>query len=110
VTRPLAYVVYRSGDGSWQLGMREWSDASQRFAPPQPIAGPFARFRAGVRTGFRYFDADDSELGDGVGSVEMGRIARIRITTVGLVRSAIAGDDSLHVDSADVALQRVRGP
>ena len=111
VTRPIAYVIYRSGDGSWQLGVREWSDATQRLAPPQPIAGPFARrLRSGVRTGFRYFDAEDSELEAGVGGVDVGRVARIRITTVALVRSAIAGDDSLHVDSADVALQRVRGP
>jgi hypothetical protein len=111
VTRPLAYVVYRGGDGTWQLGMREWIDATQRFAPPQPIAGPFARsLRSGVRTGFRYFDANDWELGAGVGGAEMGRIARIRITTVALVRSGIASGDSVHVDSADVALQRVRGP
>jgi hypothetical protein len=111
VTRPLAYVVYRGGDGSWQLGMREWSEATQRFAPPQPIAGPFARaLRTGVRTGFRYFDADDSELPTGAGGADIGRIARIRITTVAPVRSALGLEDSVHVDSADVALQRVRGP
>ena len=111
VTRPLAYVVYRSGDGSWQLGMREWSEATQRFAPPQPIAGPFARrVDRGPRTGLRYFGPDDSELVPGAGSAEIGAVARIRITTVALVRSAIAGVDSLRVDSADVALQRGRGP
>jgi hypothetical protein len=111
VTRPLAYVVYRAGDGSWQLGVREWSDATGRLAPPQPLAGPFARgLRTGVRTGFRYFDADDFELGPGLTGTDMGRIARIRITTVALTRSAIASEDSLHVDSADVALQRARGP
>ena len=111
VTRPLAYVVYRSGDGSWQLGMREWSEATQRFAPPQPIAGPFARrLDTRTRTGFRYFGPDDSELLAGAGTAEIGPIGRIRITTVALVRSAIAGSDSVRVDSADVALQRGRGP
>jgi hypothetical protein len=111
VTRPLAYVIYRGGDGSWQLGMRDWSEATQRLASPQPIAGPFARrLGSGVRTGFRYFDADDVELAPGIGGVDPGRIARIRITTIAAGRSAIASDDSVHVDSADVALQRVRGP
>ena len=111
VTRPLVYVVYRSGDGSWQLGMREWSDATQWFGPPQPIAGPFARrLASGARTGFRYFGPDGAELAVGDGVVEMGLVARIRITTVALVRSAIAGNDSLRIDSADVALQRGGGP
>jgi hypothetical protein len=110
VTRPLVYVIYRSGDGSWQLGVRDWSDATQRFAPPQPVAGPFARRTdTGLRTGFRFFGADDSELFGGTGAGEMGPVARIRITTVAVVRSAIAGSDSLHADSADVAL-RGSGP
>jgi type II secretory pathway pseudopilin PulG len=111
VTRPLRYVLYRSGDGSWQLGLREWSDVTQRFAPPQPIAGPFARrLVSGERTGFRYFDAEGWELPAGPSGAEVGRIARIRITAVALVRAALAGGDSLHVDSADVALQRQPGP
>ncbi|MFL5606856.1 MAG: hypothetical protein ACJ8AD_10465 [Gemmatimonadaceae bacterium] len=111
LTRPIAYVVYRSGDGSWQLGMREWSDAVRGFAPPQPIAGPFARrLGTGVRTGFRYFDAGGSELPPGGEGADISRIARVRITTVALVRSAVAGADSVHVDSADVALQRTGGP
>ncbi len=111
VTRPTVYVIYRSGDGSWQLGIRDWSEATQQFAPPQPLAGPFARRTdTGLRTGFRFFGTDDSELSGGTGAAEMGPVARIRITTVALVRSAIAGSDSLHVDSADVALQRSSGP
>jgi type II secretory pathway pseudopilin PulG len=111
VTRPFRYVIYRSGDGSWQLGLREWSDATQRFAPPQPIAGPFARrLVSGVRTGFRYFDAEGWELPEGQSGAEVGRIARIRITAAALVRGALAGGDSLYADSADVALQRQPGP
>jgi hypothetical protein len=110
VTRPFRYVIYRSGDGSWQLGLREWSDATRRFAPPQPIAGPFARRLVnGERTGFRYFDAEGWELPAGPSGAEVGRIARIRITTVALVRAALAGGDSLYADSADVALQRQPG-
>jgi hypothetical protein len=111
VTRPVGYVFYRSGDGSWQLGMREWSEATQRLAPPQPIAGPFAkRIGADARTGFRYFGLDESELPVGSAGAEVSRIARIRITTVTGLRPAIAGDEALHVDSVDVPLQRLRNP
>jgi hypothetical protein len=111
VTRPFRYVIYRSGDGSWQLGLREWSEATWRFAPPQPIVGPFARPQGtGVRTGFRYFDAEGEELPAGGAGVEVGRIARIRITAIALVRQALGGGDSLRVDSADVALQRAGAP
>jgi type II secretory pathway pseudopilin PulG len=107
VTRPFRYVIYRSGDGSWQLGLREWSETTQRFAPPQPIAGPFARrLGTGVHTGFRYFDAEDWELPVEEAGAEVGRIARIRITAIAVVRRALGGADSLHVDSADVALHK----
>jgi hypothetical protein len=86
--------------------LREWSETTQRFAPPQPIAGPFARrLGTGVQTGFRYFDAEDWELPVGGAGVEVGRIARIRVTAIALVRQALGSGDSLHVDSADVALQ-----
>jgi hypothetical protein len=106
VTRPFRYVIYRSGDESWQLGLREWSETTQRFAPPQPIAGPFVRRPGtGMQTGFRYFDAEDWELPVGEAGIEVGRIARIRITAIALVRRAVGGADSLHVDSVDVALQ-----
>lgn len=111
VTRPVRYAFYRSGDGSWQLGMREWSDATQRFAAPQPIAGPFAQRRTGtLRTGFRYFDAAGDELLSSATGADVARIARIRVTAVALVPLASHGADSVQVDSADVATQRSRRP
>ena len=104
ITRPVRYSFYRSGDGSLQLGLREWSEAGHRFAPPQPVAGPFVARDAGDRSGFRYFDADGTELPSGADGVDAERVARVRVTV--LARSggqAIAG---VRRDSIDVALQR----
>jgi hypothetical protein len=110
VTRQLRYVIYKSGDGSWQLGLREWSEATQRFAPPQPLAGPFVRRLAtGERSGFRYFDAGDAELVAGDAGVEVGRVVRIRITALA-PRPWSGAEDNVYRDSADVALERARAP
>lgn len=84
ITRQIRYAFYGGGSGSWQLGSREWSDATRQFAAPQPIAGPFVRRSpTGDRTGFRYFDADDVELGVGGTGVDAQRIARIQLTLLG---------------------------
>jgi hypothetical protein len=40
VTRPIRYSLYRSSDGSWQLGVRDWNTTAQRFNSVQPVAGP----------------------------------------------------------------------
>jgi prepilin-type N-terminal cleavage/methylation domain-containing protein len=40
VTRPVRYSLYRSLDGSWQLGARDWNTATLRFNTIQPVAGP----------------------------------------------------------------------
>lgn len=111
ITRPLRYAFYRSGDGSWQLGIRDWVEATTRFAPPQPIAGPFL-MRAGItRTGFRFYDADGAELDTAGGVVASTRIARIRITVVSAGRAPIAGADTVSPrDSLDVALQPASAP
>ena len=106
VTRQLRYDFYRSSDGSWQLGVREWSDALQRFAPPQPLAGPFMTPHGGdLRTGFRYFDAAGAELAPNETGVQVPRVARIRVTVVAPARSA-GGVDIRLADSADVAIAR----
>lgn len=39
VTRRRRYVHYRAGDGTWQLGQREWSTSVGAL---QPVAGPLA--------------------------------------------------------------------
>jgi hypothetical protein len=108
VTRPARYVFYKGGDGSWQLGLREWVEASARFAPPQPIAGPFLMRAGSARAGLRYFDADGGELSSADGAVNVDRVARIRIGVLGIDRSG-GGRDTVRRDSMDVALQRTRG-
>ncbi len=104
LTRWGRYSLYKSGDGSWQLGMREWSDATNRFAAPQPVAGPFLRGPVnGLRTGLRYFDASGTELGGAGRSADVSRIALVRLTAL-VAASAGSSRDTVRRDSADVAL------
>ncbi|CAN5365697.1 hypothetical protein BH09GEM1_BH09GEM1_26500 [soil metagenome] len=103
VTRPTRYAFYRSGDGTWQLGFREWSDATGAFSAPQPVAGPLLRQSDSRRSRFRFFDAFGEEL---TGSDFEARIARVRIVTHALSAARERGQDSVRSDSVDVALQR----
>ncbi len=103
VTRWVRYSIYRSGDGTWQLGMREWSDATGRYAPPQPVAGPYLLGPFdGARTGFRYFDATGVELSDAE-RTDAARIARVRLLAL-VRRAGTTGADSVRRESTDVAL------
>lgn len=104
VTRQTRLSIYKAGDGSWQLGVSEWSDVLHAFAPPQPVAGPFARVAAvGARTGFRYFDATGAELAAVTQSVSSASVARVRVTVVSLAEGA-GGASMVERDSVDVAL------
>ena len=108
VTRQVRYAFYRSGDGSWQLGMREWIDAISRFAGPQPVAGPFVMQSGESHTGFRYFDAGGTELPIGPGGVETARVARLRLVVLVAAGVRALISDSIVRDSVDVALARAR--
>ena len=109
VTRQTRYGVYRSSDGTWQLGFREWSETSGAFSAPQPVAGPLLLRASGRQSGFRYFDNMDQELATTGAPLDVTRIARIRITTQSLARVRARGQDSVRTDSVDVALGRARG-
>ena len=109
ITRPARYAFYRSGDGSWQLGMREWIDATARFAAPQPVAGPFIMRAGASRTGFRYFDDAGDELPIGPAGVDVTRIARVRLTVLVLSGVRALVSDTIARDSVDIALPRARG-
>lgn len=109
VTRPIRYAFYRGGDGTWQLGVREWVAAGGRFAGPQPVAGPFLLRAGSLRTGFRFFDAAGEELGAGGGGVAADRVARVRVTVIVAARSG-AGAGAARADSVDVALAPTQGP
>lgn len=108
LTRQQRFVIYRSGDGTWQLGLREWSDATHSLASPQPVAGPFQRVASdGARSGFRYFDAQGSELHPELDSTAGSRVARIRFTAL-TVPALLTTDGPAHYarrDSVDVAFQ-----
>jgi hypothetical protein len=113
ITRQLRLVVYRAGDGAWQLGLREWSEAARELGSPQPIAGPFlASAATGERTGFRYFDASGAELrlDRHAGAAE--RVSRVRLVLVAARRDLRAGGagDAVQRDSVDVAFQAGHAP
>jgi hypothetical protein len=105
VTRQERLVVYRAGDGSWMLGLREWSADAAQMAAPQPIAGPFVRrATAGARTGFRYFDRDGAELAPDHDPAFGAAVRRVRITLLA-VRSGTTVQET-----ADLSLQAARAP
>lgn len=108
VTRPARYSFYRSGDGSWQLGLREWI-AGDRFGAPQPVAGPFLVRSGDRRSGFRYFGPNGEELDGGGAGVEAGQVARIRVTVLTADPSSAGAPNVVRADSADVALLPARG-
>jgi len=106
VTRQARFSFYRAGDGTWQLGISEWSEVLHAFAPPQPIAGPFALTAlGGARTGFHYFDAGGSELPIGVSGASVANVARARIVVIAPVRRLGGAAVAHRVDSLDVALR-----
>lgn len=107
VTRLGRYSIYHAGDGSWQLGISEWSDVLHAFAPPQPVAGPFARTGPdGSRTGFRYFDAAGGELHEAGAAIDVMRVARLRVTFVAPERGTGPPAGTFRRDSVDIALGR----
>ena len=108
ISRMQRFDVYRSGDGSWQFGVRDWSDVTHALAAPQPAAGPFQRVATdGGRTGFRYFDSLGTELDPEAGSSIRSRIARIRFTTIGAGSSPTL---SATRDSIEVAIRPASAP
>lgn len=108
VTRPARYSFYRSGDGSWQLGLREWI-AGDRFGAPQPVAGPFLVRSGDRRSGFRYFGPNGEELAGGGAGADAGQVARIRVTVLTADPSSAGAPNVVRADSADVALLPARG-
>ena len=104
LTRQVRYSLYHAGDGTWQLGIAEWSDVLHAFAPPQPVAGPFARAAGqGTQSGFRYFDDAGSELLPSSQGVDVARVARVRFTIV--ARRTSDKTAANEMDSVDVAVQ-----
>jgi hypothetical protein len=40
ITRPLRYSLYKSSDGLWYLGQRDWNSSTQKLNTIQPVSGP----------------------------------------------------------------------
>lgn len=105
LTRQVRYSFYRAGDGTWQLGIAEWSEVLHDFSPPQPVAGPFLLVRPpDGRTGFRYFDASGAELPVGAQGAPAGAVARLRLTLIAPGRASGAAALERR-DSVDVAFR-----
>jgi hypothetical protein len=110
VTRETRYAVYRAGDGTWQLGFREWGGAPPGFAAPQPVAGPLVFRSASRRSGFRYFDSAGVELVPSATPMDVSRLARIRLTMQTIAADRDRMRDSIRADSIDVAVRRATSP
>ncbi len=108
VTRPTRYSFYRSGDGSWQLGLRDW--IGDHFGAPQPVAGPFLVRSGDRRSGFRYFTPNGDELSAGSAGVDAQQVARVRVTVLTADPSAPGLPNTVRADSVDVALLPARSP
>lgn len=109
VTRQTRYAIYRASDGTYQLGIREWNDSTHRFSAPQPVAGPLLPRSGTRRTGFRYFDSGGAELTMAGGPIDVTSVARIRISAQSVVAVRSGLQDSVRVDSVDVALHHAVG-
>lgn len=79
-TRRLRLSTYRSSDGQWYLGMREWNPALARFNTIQPVAGPLLP-QGGLPRGFQleYRDAAGATLSP----VDPARVALVGIVSRG---------------------------
>ena len=109
VTRPTRYSFYRSGDGSWQLGLRDWI-GGDHFGAPQPVAGPFLVRSGDRRSGFRYFSPNGDELSGGSAGVDALQVARVRVTVLTADPSAAGLPNTVRAESVDVALLPARNP
>jgi hypothetical protein len=84
--RPFRLSLYRSSDGRWYLGARDWNAESRRFNTIQPVAGPLGPYdRDASRTGltFVYRDVSGAEL--------LSPVDRHRIATITVVSRATSG-------------------
>jgi prepilin-type N-terminal cleavage/methylation domain-containing protein len=83
VTRPIRYSLYRSSDGGWYLGARDWNATTVKFNTIQPVAGPFQAPVAGAPT-FTWFDSSGARLAAPV--VSRAKVALLRVTLRGATR------------------------
>jgi len=79
-SRPMRMSHYRSSDGLWYFGVRDWNGDAARLNTVQPVAGPLDPHSADAsKSGFtlRYLDATGAEL---TSPIDLGRIAIVTVT------------------------------
>ena len=101
VTRPARYSLYKSSDGSWQLGARDWNTTTSRFNTIQPLAGPLLP-PSGRGLVFSYFDsagvavANPGAASSGVALIHVAARAKAGVPTRVLgAKDAVRREDSL---------------
>jgi hypothetical protein len=104
-TRPMRLSLYRSSDGRWYLGARDWNGVTHQFNAIQPVAGPLRPYDdSGLLTGLRfiYRGSDGEELGY---PAESTRIASIAIVARAMashpvrIQGLSGGAATTHSDS-----------
>jgi prepilin-type N-terminal cleavage/methylation domain-containing protein len=90
VLRRTRLSLYRSGDGAWYLGMRDWNSRAGTFNAVQPVAGPLASYqRDQTRTGLHF------EFLDSLGrTVSIARALAGEARALHVVTRAAGGSDS----------------
>lgn len=86
VTRPVRYSLYRSSDGSWNLGEREWNSTQLRFNGIQPVAGPLLPASA-PGLAFAYLDSTRASMPIPLAAPRA--VAAITLTLRGETRSVV---------------------
>jgi len=107
VTRPIRYSLYRSSDGSWQLGVRDWNTTAQRFNSVQPVAGPLLP-PSGRGLAFSYADSTGGIVANPADSQTGLALIRIAAHAQSLrpvrVLGARAGGVTQRADSLDAVV------
>ena len=85
ITRPIRYSVYKSSDGRWYLGARDWNSGASRFNSVQPLAGPFQSPTPATPV-FRWFDTSGVLMPTPVTSLDL--VATLRVDLHGQTRNA----------------------
>ena len=86
ITRPARYSLYRSSDGSWNLGERDWNPAQLRFNGIQPVAGPLLPASA-PGLAFDYLDSTRAPMPTPLATPRA--VAAIALTLRGETRNAV---------------------
>ncbi|HSQ29265.1 MAG TPA: prepilin-type N-terminal cleavage/methylation domain-containing protein [Gemmatimonadaceae bacterium] len=106
VTRPVRYSLYRSSDGAWNLGAREWNPAQSRFNGIQPVAGPL--LPASARgLAFAYLDSTGTAMPIPLATPRA--LAAVTLTLRGETKNAVralgsAGRRGKRTDSISVSV------